>query len=45
MLIVPGGVFVLFVVAILGGPRAFANTVSYWMGDAVAWVSRWVTSF
>lgn len=44
MLVIPGTVFLVFIMAILGGPRAFLNMVMTWGGDIVEWMMRFVRS-
>jgi hypothetical protein len=45
MTTVPAIVLVLFVVGIMGGPIAFLDTVSLWVGDVVHYVANWFKSF
>jgi hypothetical protein len=44
MALIPAAVLLFIVVGVLGGPTAFANTVSVWAGDmltaAVAWFKQ-----
>jgi hypothetical protein len=42
MTIIPVTVFLLIVVLALGGPEAFVNTVSVWVGDVAAAAVRWI---
>lgn len=44
MIAIPAGVLVLFVVGALGGPVAFMNTLRYWAGDLMAFVSSLIKS-
>ena len=41
MTVIPLTVFVFIVVVALGGPMAFVNTVSLWMGDVFTAVATW----
>jgi hypothetical protein len=41
MTVIPVTVFLLIVVVALGGPTAFANTVSLWVSDAAMAVFSW----
>lgn len=45
MAIIPGGIFLIFVVFILGGPRHFLNTIGMWISDVVAALQGWLKSF
>ena len=45
MSVVPLTILILFVIVAMGGPVAFANTVSNWATDFAAFVARWVKSF
>ncbi len=42
MTLVPVTVFVLVIVAVMGGPTATAHTVSLWISDILDYVSRWL---
>jgi hypothetical protein len=42
MTFVPLSVFMLFVIAAMGGPVGFMNTVAYWATDFVSFVIGWV---
>jgi hypothetical protein len=42
MAIIPGTVFVLFVVIALGGPVQFLNLVAGWGEDTIAAVLSWL---
>jgi len=41
MTTIPLTIFVLFVVAAMGGPAAFVNTVTIWIGDLLRYVAAW----
>ena len=41
MTIIPGSIFLLFVVLALGGPVAFVNTLSLWAVDIANWFVNW----
>jgi hypothetical protein len=41
MTVIPVTVFLLIVIVALGGPTAFANTVSLWVNDVAMAVFRW----
>jgi len=45
MAAIPLAVLILFVVATMGGPTEFVNTVSLWFGDLSHYVARWIKSF
>ena len=42
MTVIPGTVFLLIVIVLLGGPVAFVNTLSLWVGDLLNAVAAWV---
>ena len=44
MTFIPLSVFFLFVIAAMGGPVGFMNTVAYWATDCVSFVVNWVRS-
>jgi hypothetical protein len=41
MIVIPGTVFLLFVVLALGGPVGFVNTLSLWAIDLATWFVNW----
>lgn len=41
MTIIPGSIFLLFVVLALGGPVAFVNTLSLWAVETATWFVNW----
>lgn len=41
MIVIPGTVFLLFVVLALGGPVGFVNTLSNWAVDIATWFVNW----
>jgi hypothetical protein len=45
MTTIPLTIFVLFVVAAMGGPTAFLNTVTIWMSDLTHYVMAWIKQF
>ncbi|HJR59041.1 MAG TPA: hypothetical protein VJ813_06585 [Vicinamibacterales bacterium] len=45
MALVPLAAFAAFVVAAAGGPKAFVNSATYWLRDAVDYCVRFVKSF
>lgn len=45
MAFVPLAAFAAFVVAAAGGPKAFVNSATYWLRDAVDYCVRFVKSF
>jgi ABC-type phosphate/phosphonate transport system permease subunit len=45
MTTIPLAVFLLFVVAAMGGPAAFANTVAIWITDLAHYVADWIKYF
>lgn len=44
MTVIPVTVFLLVVIVLLGGPTAFVNTLSLWVGDLLNSVAAWVRS-
>jgi hypothetical protein len=42
MTFIPLSVFILFVVAAMGGPVRFMNTLTYWLTDFVGFVIGWI---
>jgi len=42
MTVIPVTVFLLIVIVLLGGPTAFVNTLSLWVGDLLNAVAAWV---
>jgi hypothetical protein len=42
MTAIPLAVFILFVIAALGGPSSFMNTVTLWARDFVAYILNWL---
>lgn len=45
MTMIPLSFFVLFVVAIMGGPDALLNDMKLWAGDLMNLVIGWLNSF
>jgi len=45
MTTIPLTVFVLFVIAAMGGPTAFVNTVTAWISDLAHYVVAWINHF
>lgn len=45
MTVIPVTVFLLIVILALGGPEAFVNTVSLWVGDLLASAAGWIKQF
>jgi len=42
MTLVPVTVFMLVIVAVMGGPTAFVNTLSLWVTDTLTFVATWL---
>jgi hypothetical protein len=45
MTVIPVSVFLVIVVAALGGPTEFVNTVSIWIGDMATALVAWIKHF
>ena len=44
MIVIPGTVFLMFVVLALGGPVGFVNTLSLWAVETANWFVNWFSS-
>jgi ABC-type phosphate transport system permease subunit len=42
MIVIPGTVFLMFVVLALGGPVGFVNTLSLWAVETANWFVNWL---
>ncbi len=42
MTVIPVSVFIFVVMVMFGGPAAFMNVVSLWLGDLTRFVGNWI---
>lgn len=42
MTVIPMAVLIFIVVAIMGGPNAFLNTLSLWAADMISGITTWL---
>ena len=42
MTVIPVTVLLFFVIAALGGPTNFVNTLSHWAGDIASFIAGWL---